>query len=107
MTRRDEIVKLRETGLTYAEIGRRFSISKARVGQIVNLKQPRKANPLPKPMLTTGDVARLLGVHTNTVRRWNATGILKSYRISPRGDRRFQRENIDSFLKKAEAGPAR
>ncbi|MCL0039074.1 helix-turn-helix domain-containing protein, partial [Dehalococcoidia bacterium] len=41
-------------------------------------------------MLTTSDVARLLNVHINTVRRWSNQGILKAYRIGSRGDRRFQ-----------------
>ena len=49
-------------------------------------------------MLTAGQLARLLNVHINTVRRWNDRGILKAYRIGPRGDRRFSREDIDIFL---------
>ncbi len=50
------------------------------------------------PMLTTSDVARLLNVHINTVRRWSNQGILKAYRIGSRGDRRFREEDINSFL---------
>jgi len=50
-------------------------------------------------MLTASDVAQLLGLHPNTVRRWSEKGILKSHRIGPRGDRRFSREDIDGFLK--------
>ena len=50
------------------------------------------------PMLTAGDVARLLNVHMNTVRRWTNKGILKTYRVGPRGDRRFHREDIALFL---------
>ena len=50
------------------------------------------------PMLTTSDVARLLNVHINTVRRWSNQGILKTYRIGSRGDRRFRQEDITSFL---------
>ncbi len=49
-------------------------------------------------MLTVGDVARLLNVHINTVRRWSNQGILKAYRIGSRGDRRFLREDIASFF---------
>ncbi len=51
-----------------------------------------------EPMLTTSDVARMLNVHINTVRRWSNQGTLKTYRIGARGDRRFRREDIDSFL---------
>ena len=52
------------------------------------------------PMLTTSEVAHLLNVHINTVRRWSNQGILKAYRIGSRGDRRFQREDVMSFLSK-------
>jgi excisionase family DNA binding protein len=50
------------------------------------------------PMLTTSDVARLLNVHINTVRRWSNQGIIKTYRIGSRGDRRFRSEDVSSFL---------
>jgi len=50
------------------------------------------------PMLTASDVARLLNVHLNTVRRWSNQGILRAYRIGSRGDRRFRQEDIDHFL---------
>ena len=50
------------------------------------------------PMLTTSDVARLLSVHINTVRRWSNQGILKTYRIGSRGDRRFDQKDIERFL---------
>ena len=49
-------------------------------------------------LLTVGEVASLLHVHANTVRRWTDIGVLKSYRISSRGDRRFKREDINQFL---------
>ena len=50
-------------------------------------------------MLTPGDVARMLNVHINTVRRWSNLGVLKSFRIGPRGDRRFLKEDVDKFLR--------
>ena len=56
------------------------------------------ANKEVDPMLTISEVARLLNVHINTVRRWSNQGILKAYRIGSRGDRRFQREDIAGFL---------
>ena len=51
-----------------------------------------------KPMLTVKDVARLLHIHTNTVRRWSDQNIIKAYRITRRGDRRFRREDIAHYL---------
>jgi excisionase family DNA binding protein len=72
-------------------------------------EQPRhiaKASPTPqkpdlssKAMLTISDVARLLNVHINTVRRWSNQGMVKGYRIGSRGDRRFRQEDVDAFLK--------
>jgi excisionase family DNA binding protein len=50
-----------------------------------------------EPMLTTSEVARILRVHINTVRRWANQGVLTSYRIGSRGDRRFKKVDIDRF----------
>lgn len=63
------------------------------------------ANGNAKSMLTTRELARLLNVHINTVRRWSDDGILKSYRIGPRGDRRFSRDDIIDFLSISQKGP--
>ncbi len=49
-------------------------------------------------VITTAEVAQLLHIHTNTVRRWSNKGIVKSYRIGPRGDRRFISEDIIRLL---------
>lgn len=49
-------------------------------------------------MLTVREVSQLLHVHTNTLRRWSDQGILKAYRIGPRGDRRFKPEDIAVLL---------
>jgi len=58
-----------------------------------------------KPTLTANDVAILLNVHLNTVRRWSNQGLLNDYRIGPRGDRRFTQEDIGRFLvEQAEKG---
>ena len=49
-------------------------------------------------MLTSRQLARLLNVHINTVRRWNNQGVISAYRIGTRGDRRFDRDAIERFL---------
>jgi excisionase family DNA binding protein len=51
-----------------------------------------------RPMLTVREVADLLHIHTNTVRRWSDRGVLRAYRIAQRGDRRFRREDVARFL---------
>jgi excisionase family DNA binding protein len=86
-------------GLSYAEIGRRLGVSRERVRQI-----DKDIMPWGKPktqfelMLSSTEAARMLGVHPNTVRGWADKGILRSYRIGPRGDRRFKQSDIESFL---------
>ena len=49
-------------------------------------------------MLTVREVAQLIHIHQNTVRRWSDKGIIKSYRITHRGDRRFKQDDIASFM---------
>ncbi len=49
-------------------------------------------------MLTVSQVADLLGAHANSIRRWADMGLLPSYRIGLRGDRRFRTDEISSFL---------
>ena len=51
-------------------------------------------------VLRTGEVAWLLHIHSNTVRRWVDRGIIRAYRIGHRGDRRFRREDIAHLLAK-------
>jgi excisionase family DNA binding protein len=55
-------------------------------------------NSLTDNMLTVREVSQILHVHSNTLRRWSDLGIIKSYRIGPRGDRRFRQEDIDMLL---------
>lgn len=49
-------------------------------------------------MLTPREVAELLHIHTNTLRRWSDKGRIVAYRINPRGDRRYMLKDIDCFL---------
>jgi len=49
-------------------------------------------------MLTVREVARLLHIHPNTLRRWSDKGIIRTYRITLRRDRRFRHEDIARFL---------
>lgn len=104
MGHREEVAKLRETGLSFAEVGRQLGgISRQAAWQAVNPK-PKKRKissnlASDQVMLRTSEAAQLLGVHTNTVRRWGDKGILSAYVISTRGDRRFRRTELVSFLK--------
>ncbi len=50
-------------------------------------------------MLHVREVAELLGVHPNTVRMWSDRGVLTSYRIGPRRDRRIPMAAVRLLLK--------
>ena len=49
-------------------------------------------------MLPVSEIATLLGIHPNTVRIWTDSGVLKSYRIGPRKDRRIPLSVVRSFM---------
>ena len=98
-----QIIDMRNAGLTYADISSKLGVSRERVSQIINNRNNksnmRSNTTEPPPWLTTGDVSRLVNVHVNTVRRWDSQGILKSYRIGPRGDRRFRRKDVNRLFR--------
>jgi len=60
-------------------------------------------NKLPGKMLTVKQVAFILNVHTNTVRRWQKDGLLKAYSIGPQRNIRFREEDIMDFLKRSQS----
>ena len=49
-------------------------------------------------LIRTSEAARMLNVHVNTLRRWSNQGIIRSYRVGPRQDRRFRREDVARLL---------
>jgi len=57
-------------------------------------------------MLKIREAARLLRVHTNTLRRWSDKGIIRSYRFGLTGERRFKLADVWK-LKKGGDQPVR
>ena len=49
-------------------------------------------------LLAVGEAASILNVHPNTLRRWAEAGLLPSWRVGPRRDRRFQLAEVLDFL---------
>jgi excisionase family DNA binding protein len=57
-------------------------------------------------MLTVRETSHLLHIHPNTLRRWSQYGIIRAYRIGPRGDRRFKPEDVAALFEEREGSPA-
>ena len=49
-------------------------------------------------LLTASEVAEMLHLHVNTVKRLGDRGELPYYRVCKRGDRRFRLEDVINFL---------
>ena len=102
---REEAVRLRKQGLEYAEIGRRLGISREWARQLtLVLPKKEKVRPQDKEVLKVADVAKLLGLHVNTVRQWTDRGLIKAFRLGNRRDRRYHRAEIVRFIKEREPG---
>ena len=57
-------------------------------------------------LLTIGQASRMLNIHPNTLRRWSDLGLIRAYRVGPRGDRRFKQNDVESVLAKRSAARA-
>jgi len=104
-SRDEQIIRLRKSGFTYAEIGRKLSLTRERVRQIFKGKRKTKKKPDhndPNALLTIAEAAEMLNVHVNTVRRWSNKGIIETYRIGPRRDRRLRLGDVDKLLRKSQ-----
>ena len=56
-----------------------------------------------EPMLTALEIARLLRVHINTIKRIPPSD-LPFVRVTPRGDRRYDRRDLEAFLASRRTG---
>lgn len=52
-----------------------------------------------KKLLSIREVAELLGVHQQTLRRWDEQGKLKAFRIGKVGHRKYKKTELDKLLK--------
>jgi excisionase family DNA binding protein len=53
-------------------------------------------------LLTVSEASSMLKAHPNSIRRWADMGLLPSYRIGVRGDRRFHYDDVADFLQSYE-----
>lgn len=63
-------------------------------------------NAPPDELLTPQRAAALLGITTDSIRRWANDGVLPSVRTRPdgRGHRRFRRSDIERLVQGTETG---
>lgn len=54
-------------------------------------------------ILTLGQVCEILNVHANTLRQWDAKGILPAIRFGVRGDRRYKKQDVLKLLEQKSA----
>ena len=93
--------ELRRNGSSYAEIGRKLSLTRERVRQIVmgRAVNNKKVSPEDR-ILTISEASKLLNLHMNTLRRWSDRSMLPCYRMGTRGDRRYRRGDLIDFRRK-------
>ena len=61
----------------------------------------------PAPVLVpVGEASQILHVHPNTLRKWSDLGLIPSYRIGQRRDRRFALNDLLAFLERTAHKPA-
>jgi len=68
----------------------------------ISMETEYRESKLPARLLPVSEVARFLGVHSSTVRRWEKGGLLKSYAIGFRRNLRFKQEDVLHFLDKCQ-----
>jgi len=49
-------------------------------------------------LLSITEAARMLNVHTNTLRNWDKSGELPAIHVGPRKQRRYRKADIESYL---------
>ena len=64
-------------------------------------RTPRADHPR---MMPVGEASQILNVHPNTLRKWSDQGLIPSYRIGQRRDRRFKVEDLVTFLERDGTG---
>ena len=111
-----QLIELIGGGFSNAEIGEKLGIEESSVKQAVgrllsryqaqnraHLYQIYSSGDHPaseETLLTMREACSILHVHSNTLRRWSDIGEVKAWRVGPRRDRRYRREDILKCLKR-------
>ncbi len=50
-------------------------------------------------LLTIKQASEMLNCHPNTLRHWDNKGVLRAVRVGVRGDRRYNRDDLNRFIR--------
>lgn len=98
ITKKDEIIKLKQMSLKNSEIARLLNVSRQYVSHTYKKSQGVKGRAKSaghNEFVTTGAASRILGVSEATIRRWSDQQKIPSFRIDiGRRDRRFRLSDL-------------
>lgn len=63
-----------------------------------------KKTEIKQELLSIGQVAKMLGVHIDTLRRWDREGKLKPIRLGEKGRRRYKIIDIQNLINEKNKG---
>jgi len=52
-----------------------------------------------KKLLSIGETADIIGVSIDTLRRWDKSGRFSAFRVSPKGNRYYRKQDVELFIK--------
>ena len=64
-----------------------------------SMDEPRNGGSIPE-LLTLMEACEILKCHPNTLRQWDAKGILPAIRIGEKKMRRYRTSDIEKFLRR-------
>ena len=101
MTKKDQIIQLKQKQLTNSEIARLLEVSRQYVSRVCQTSEGEKSpakNKKSQEFVTTGVASNLLGVSEATIRRWSDQGKLPMFRIDiGRRDRRYNVNDLENI----------
>ena len=105
-----KMVKEKKLSVAYRELSGRIMVWEEEVNKLlVEIRAKMGISPqveikreTQKEFLTVGETAEMIGIHPNTLRRWD--GLLPPHRIGPRRDRRYLLEDIKRFIEHSKRG---
>jgi transposase-like protein len=101
-----EMAELEQNAKAFEVMQRLSPEDKGKVMSLIQGLGSEDLTPVVKPeMLKTPEVALMLNVHSNTLRRWSDAGVLPFTRLGPRGDRRYLPRDVENFRQSVDICP--